>query len=203
MYTANMPIVGTHPEVDEERLIAAVIHRKSPQSGYTSGDIRHTIVPTYRAVCTFVGLDAVMLIAQMLHETGNLASWWSQRPRRNPAGIGVTGRWRPWQPKDGRWERDGLIWREGVAFSSWEHTAIPAQAGRLLAYALPISDAILPAQYQLIMQALSVRSLPDHYRGIAPTWLGLVQTWAVSKVRPPVGQTYADKIAAIANQLMQ
>ena len=36
-------------------------------------------------------LDPLVAVAQMVLETGNLTSFWSQTPRRNPAGIGVTG----------------------------------------------------------------------------------------------------------------
>src|SRR4051794_14152901 len=52
------------------------------------------IVNLYQRIGEKVGLDWFLAIAQMAHETGSLTSWWSQPPRRNPAGIGVTGAWR-------------------------------------------------------------------------------------------------------------
>ena len=58
--------------------------------GYTDDDVE-TIVDSYYATATAVGLDPLLVVAQMSEETGHLTSFWSQRPRRNFAGIGVTG----------------------------------------------------------------------------------------------------------------
>ena len=93
----------------------------------------------------------MILLAQLVHETGCLTSWWSQRPRRNPAGIGVTGQKRPEQPATGAWQFDEneQIWREGVAFPTWKDDAIPAHIGRMLAYALR-DDQANAAQRELI-----------------------------------------------------
>src|SRR5207244_11928999 len=103
---------------------------------YNETDILNSIVPAYFSVCASVGMEPVMLLAQMIHEPGCLTSWWSQRPRRNPAGFGVTGRTSPNKPTTGAWAlRDGT-WVEGVSFPSWKDDSIPAHAGRLLAYAL-------------------------------------------------------------------
>ena len=105
---------------------------------------------------------AVIMIAQMIHETGALTSWWSQRPRRNPAGIGVTGQTRPEKPATGAWQFDEQagIWKEGVAFPSWKDDSIPAHVGRMLAYALKDSQAN-DAQRALI--ALSLFFQFAHY----------------------------------------
>ncbi len=169
--------------------------RRRPHGGYDDPSIV-TIVDAYFAVCAGVGMDPVMLLAQMVHETGNLTSWWSQRPRRNPAGIGVTGRSSAARPATGAWAlRDG-VWLEGVSFARWSDEAVPAHAGRLLAYALRDEQAT-PAQRALIAQALAVRGLPPGFRGVAPTWRGLNGHWAVP------GTTYADTIATIATRLTQ
>lgn len=162
---------------------------------YTEADIRTAIVPGYFSVCAGVGLDPVLLLAQMIHETGNLTSWWSQRPRRNPAGIGVTGRVSATRPTSGAWAlRDG-VWVEGVSFASWS-VAIPAHVGRLLAYVLR-DDQATAAQQKLIDQALAVRPLPFELRGVAPQLQGLNGHWAVP------GYTYADKLARIARALQE
>ena len=58
--------------------------------GYTEHDVG-VIVDGYYATATAVGLDPLLVVAQMSEETGHLTSFWSQRPRRNFAGIGVTG----------------------------------------------------------------------------------------------------------------
>jgi hypothetical protein len=121
--------------------------------GYSDDDVR-TIVTAYYATATAVGLDPLLVVAQMSEETGHLTSFWSQRPRRNLAGIGVTG-------KKG----------EGLSFPDLK-TAVRAHTGRLLAYSLPVG-AGNQAQNQLIKEALSFRDLPDRLRGAAPTLKGL------------------------------
>jgi hypothetical protein len=158
------------------------------------------IVNDYQRIGEQVGLDWFLAIAQMAHETGSLTSWWSQAPRRNLAGIGVTGAWRPGLP-DGSpgpapgpawaWSEQLGRWLAGVSFSTWGSDAVPAHLGRLLAYALPIGagDA---AQQSLIDHALSYRSLPASHRNSAPTILGLNGRWAVP------GTEYGQRIMALA-----
>jgi len=152
-----------------ERYLRARAH-----GGYSDADI-HTIVADYDATATEAGLDLLLVVAQMVEETGHLTSFWSQRPRRNLAGIGVTG-------KPG----------EGLSFPDLK-TAVRAHTGRLLAYSLPIG-AGNHAQNQLIKEALSFRGLPDRLRGAAQTLRGLAGTWAHDP-------HYADKIARVANDI--
>jgi hypothetical protein len=122
----------------------------------------------------------------MLHETGNLTSWWSQRPRRNPVGIGVTG-------------APGV----GLSFPSWQNDAIPAHVGRLLAYALTDARAT-PQQAGLIATALHWRPLPARTRGSAPTLkpLGRVHNPSGEGWASP-GDQYGAKIAEIARAVQQ
>lgn len=122
------------------------------------------------------GVDPLLAMAQCLHETANLSSWWAERPRRNPAGIGVTG-------EAGK----------GVSFPSWHHSA-RAHVGRLAAYALPIG-AGTAAQRQLITEAAAWRFIPTNRRGAAPTLAGLTGTWSVGDPR------YAEKVAGKANRI--
>jgi hypothetical protein len=152
-----------------ERYLQARAH-----GGYSDADV-HTIVADYDAAATEAGLDLLLVVAQMVEETGHLTSFWSQRPRRNFAGIGVTG-------KPG----------EGLSFPDLK-TAVRAHTGRLLAYSLPIGTGN-HAQNQLIKEALSFRDLPDRLRGAAPTLRGLAGTWAHDP-------HYADKIARVANDI--
>jgi N-acetylmuramoyl-L-alanine amidase len=142
--------------------------------GYSDADVRN-IIAFYYAVAPSVGLDPLLVVAQMIEETGNLTSFWSQRPRRNPAGIGVTG-----EPG------------AGVSFPNWK-TATRAHTGRLLAYSLA-KNSENQAQANLINEALSFRPLPDSLRGVAPTLAGLVGTWAHDP-------QYAANISRIANQI--
>ncbi|MBK9711572.1 MAG: glucosaminidase domain-containing protein [Kouleothrix sp.] len=166
-----------------------------PHGDYDAHAITNVIVPGYLAVCAAGDVDPLLALAQLIHETGCLSSWWSQRPRRNPAGIGVTGRTSHTRPPIGTWEIQGNIWVEGRRFDTWAADAIPAHVGRLLAYALPEGGETQP-QRRLIGQALSYRRLPGMYRGIAPTWGALGGTWAVP------GNDYGDRLADIARAIM-
>jgi hypothetical protein len=157
------------PAAQAERYLLARAH-----GGYSAADVR-SIVADYYATATAVGLDPLLVVAQMVEETGHLTSFWSQRPRRNLAGIGVTG-------KPG----------EGLSFPDLK-TAVDAHTGRLLAYSLPI-HAANQAQNQLIKEALSFRMLPDRLRGAAPTLQGLAGTWAHDPL-------YAEKLAGVANDI--
>jgi flagellum-specific peptidoglycan hydrolase FlgJ len=141
---------------------------------YSDADVRD-ILKKYNAACKTAGIDPLLVVSQMVLETGNLASEWSQPPKRNPAGIGVTG-------KPG----------EGIKFSSWDK-AVNAHVGRLLAYALPKGEGT-QAQRKLVAEALKVRPLPDNRLGVAPKLKGLSKTWAMDP-------KYADKITGIANEM--
>jgi hypothetical protein len=145
-----------------------------PHGEYSEADVTR-IVRLYYQTARAAGLDPLLAVAQMAEETAHLTSFWSQRPRRNFAGIGVTG-----QP--------GV----GLSFPDLK-SGIHAHLGRLLAYALPIG-AEDPDQKQLITEALAARPLDDSLRGVAPTLRGLAGRWAGDP-------EYASKIAAVANAI--
>jgi len=193
-FSADSPILSNNILGTAEQCSRFMMARAHGE--YNATDIAGAIVPAYFAVCASVGMDPVMLLAQMIHETGCLTSWWSQRPRRNPAGIGVTGRTSPTQPASGAWAQRENVWAEGVSFPSWKDDSIPAHAGRLLAYALR-DDQANDTQRAMIQRAMSYRPLPAQFRGVAPTWRGLNGRWAVP------GTTYSDKIAEIANAMLR
>jgi len=174
---------------------------------YTEYDVRAVIVPAYFEVCARGGINPLLAISQMIHETGNLTSWWSQRPRRNPAGLGVTGEVRSEDPGDpDRWafHAERGEYRAGLSFPSWDEHAVPVHAGRLLAYAAPSSAVLTRAQRELIDIALRARPLPDRLRGTAPTLEGLVGSWAVPGWQTSGGRevSYAESIAAIASRIV-
>jgi hypothetical protein len=161
------------------------------------------IVEHYQRIGELVGLDWFLALAQMAHETGSLTSWWSQPPRRNPAGIGVTGAWKPGLP-DGTpgpapgpawaWSDRLGRWLEGVSFPTWASDAVPAHLGRLLAYALPPGTGDM-TQQSLIARAIGYRSLPASHYGCAPTIVGLNGRWAVP------GTDYGQRIMALAEAM--
>jgi hypothetical protein len=170
-------VTGASPLAAAPRATAAqfeVYVRSRPHGGYTDANVR-TIVRLYDTTARSVGLDPLLVVAQMVLETGNLSSEWSQRPRRNPAGIGVTG-----EPG------------EGVSFPNWK-AAVRAHVGRLLAYSLA-AGAENATQLALIDEALTWRALPDHLRGAATSLSGLAGTWAADR-------QYATKIVRLANEI--
>lgn len=178
---------------------------------YTAYDVRE-MVRAYQRQCAAVGLDWFLAWAQTWHETGGLGSFWSQRPRRNPAGIGVNGDVQPGHAANGRptpqpgkdWAYDDSVglWRAGLSFATWADHAIPAHLGRLLGYALPL-DQMNAQQRQLFTRATQARPLPTAILGTAPVikLLGAMhnptgQGWADD------GEFYGRSIAKIANSLV-
>lgn len=178
---------------------AAYILNRNPKPLYTSYDISVNILPWYWQYCTQTGVDPCITVAQMIHETANMSSWWSDRPRRNPAGIGVTGEKKssappPDESHQWAWHATEQKWHKGISFSSWNLSAT-AQVGRLCAYAT-VPATRTAAQTALVDAALAYRSLPANFHGVAPTLEGLNGRWAYP------GTTYADKIAQIANAIV-
>jgi hypothetical protein len=162
----------TGPRANQQAFARYMLARE--HGSYTSDDVQ-AILRRYVNTSKLVGLDPLLIVSQMVLETGNLTSHWSQRPRRNPAGIGVTG-------------EPGV----GISFPTWDK-AVHAHVGRLLAYAIPKGGGN-PPQRELIKEALAVRPLPDNRRGCAPTLEGLAGTWAMDL-------KYADKITRVANEI--
>jgi hypothetical protein len=134
----------------------------------------------------------------MAHETGYMTSFWSARPQRNPAGLGVEGRSSTTDPNQPGWVFNSQrnMWEKGLSFASWEEEAIPAHIGRMLAYALR-DDQATPAQKAMIDKALAYRALPANLRGVAPTIVGLNGRWAYP------GTTYGQRILAVMLRLRQ
>lgn len=170
--TPDSPLLA--PERGPSNRVVARILRV-PHGSYDEAAVRQ-IVGRYYATCPPVGLDPLVVCAQMILETASLSSEWASPAHNNPAGIGVTG-----EPG------------KGVTFPNWD-VAVRAHAGRLLAYALPIGSET-PGQRALIEEALAWRTLPDDYRGKAPTLAGLVRRWAMDV-------EYANSIARLANEIM-
>lgn len=169
-----------------------------PNRPYVAYDIQ-MIVQTYQRLGDEAGVDWFLALAQVCHETDHLRSWWCQRPRRNPAGIGVTGysvEGAPDAPPNGdamRWAfRDGR-WYEGVSFEKWDNNAVAAHLGRLLAYALAMPQT--DYQSRMIDYALAFRPLGASSRGIAPTICGLNGRWAYP------GTEYGQRIIALRDQM--
>jgi len=149
-----------------------------PHGTYAQADVQ-AIAAEYFSVAGPLGLDPLLAASQMIEETAHLSSFWSQPPRHNMAGIGVTG-----EPG------------AGVSFPTAAE-GVRAHIGRLLAYALK-KGTETPGQSSLIAEALAFRWLPDDRRGVAPTLAGLAGPgrWAADP-------QYATKVAWVANQVTQ
>jgi hypothetical protein len=158
--------------VSPAALVGAIL--RHAHGAYTAYDL-DLIIARYCHASQTAGLDPLLVVAQLCHETAYLSSWWSQRPRRNPAGLGVNG-----QPG------------QGLSFATWE-LAVSAHLGRLLAYALP-QEIGSATQQALIAASLALRPLPARFRGVAPRLAGLAGTWATDA-------GYAARISAVANAL--
>jgi hypothetical protein len=204
MSTDILPTVTTQSQIVAharctQPQAGSYILSRQPTPAYTSSDIALIILPAYWSVAVQCGIDPCVVIAQMIHETANMSSWWSQRPRRNPAGIGVTGETRtdappPDDAANWAYNENTKRWHKGLSFPSWKDS-IPAHVGRLAAYAIPVSERT-SAQQDIINQALAYRPLPDRLHGCAPTLEGLNGTWAFP------GTNYANRLASIANEMI-
>jgi hypothetical protein len=204
--TENTPLLSP-PRATEGQARAFIVGRGS--TAYTDSDIA-LIVSFYWAFAVPVGLDPLLAVAQCIHETSDqghpISSWWARRPRRNPAGIGVTGASKTTDPNDPHnWAPDPplhpTVWRAGLSFPTWE-VAVKTQVGRLLAYALPSGHGT-DAQKDLITFALNERPLPASLRGTAPTLksLGARHNPTGNGWASP-GDQYGERIAAIARAIV-
>ncbi|MEI7771519.1 MAG: hypothetical protein WCI67_16120 [Chloroflexales bacterium] len=199
--TEESPIFGP-ATATEEQVSQCILSR--PTGAYTDHDVAGVIVPTYFLYCENLRVNPVIPIAQMLYETANLTSWWAARPRRNPAGIGVSGARQAAAPAGGgawAYSQDTRFWLAGVSFDSWEHDAIPAHVGRLLAWCLrPAERSAM--QGALIARALSYRPLAARHHGSARSlkMLGKRHNLSGEGWASP-GTTYGRSIAALALQL--
>ena len=211
MFTENNPILAP-TSAQPDQAIGYILARGS----IYSPDSIATIVGHYWRFAPEVGIDPVLAIAQCIHETSErdpatgkwlpLSSWWAQRPRRNPAGLGVTGRTERSEPRDAAtaWAFDDRtgVWRHGLSFPSW-HVSSRAHLGRLLAYALT-DEQMDQAQRSLMDEALSWRPFPADLRGTAPILKQLGarhnpkgRGWAFP------GDTYGRKIAEVARAIVE
>lgn len=206
-YTEDSPILGA-TTATPGRLFDILAPRFPIRSNdpnlYTRADVRD-ILEAYWQACIPVGVNPLLAVSQMLHETGYLVSFWAQRPQRNAAGIGITGKHSQVKPPntDGwKYNTQRNRWEMGVSFKSWKQHSIPAHVGRLLAYVLPAGDGS-PEQLALRSQGLAARALPSVCFGSVTTLkdLGKVHNrsgygWADD------GKLYGQMIAKIATSLV-
>jgi Mannosyl-glycoprotein endo-beta-N-acetylglucosaminidase len=160
-----------------------------------------------------VGLDPALTIAQSIKETGWFKSWWYQEPRRNPAGIGVSGAWLPGptNPDPTRWvtsrpgDPRGQGFTKGLTYTSYAAGTL-TQIYRLTQWAsltfeplaakwastgtlTPNKQAPTSAAKAASGTATTINQLGRHHN---PNHIG----WA------DPGDTYGHDIARIANTIL-
>jgi hypothetical protein len=138
------------------------------------------------------GIRADVLLCQMCIETGYLTSWWSQPPRRNMAGIGVTGEVSGSNPNSNAWafkSEDGK-WYKGYSFADWQAAAM-AHFGHMSAYCF--SDEINNASQHDPRYSAAKQFFKQ--KGIQPAKVltDLNGVWAVP------GPTYGQHIEEVFN----
>lgn len=168
----------------------------------------------YAVACDLAGLDTWLTLGQVAYETGKLTSWWSARPRRNPAGIGVNGQSRktahPTDPEIWPYQSSTQRFVRGYSYPRWvydpdhpgETAAVDAHVSRLLWYA---QLAPFSPDQKLLMDRGRAWGMPDAARGSArtPRELG----WAFNRAKARMmgwafpGWTYGRGIAKHANAL--
>lgn len=189
-FTETTPIIGYTPlDVD-----IVLKHFRNIGGTYTLNDYR-SILLSYDKAAEKGNVNPYLAVAQMAKETDWGRSFWSQRPRRNPAGIGVTGeKSETEKPKD-TWAFDSSenIWKKGYSFPSWE-IAAQAHIGHLLAYVYKQAE-LNDEQLYLVAVDPRAKFIPATTRGKVKLLKDLDGKWAV----PGVG--YGRSIATLANAL--
>jgi hypothetical protein len=214
-YSEHSRLLGT-PKATMAQAIRYILDRLAgKRTDYTTLDIVEVIVPRYWELCVEVGLDPVLLIAQMIHETACLTAALAQRRDkdgkhlRNPAGIGVNGQVSSGPAKGYVWDADHKLYRACVGFKDWATEAIPAHVGRALAYALAPQQRS-QRQQALVTQALGFRSLDLIAHGSAPTLKPLGAIHNPANIGRPEelwvgwakrGEEYGENIAEIAERI--
>jgi hypothetical protein len=198
-YNAESSFIGAAPPYDPAWAVTKII-TNNPYCQYNSADVR-AIVNLYVTYATQAGLDWWLVLCQNMHETGRLSSWWSARPRRNPAGIGVNGRISTVKPAEAGWEYHEIdkVWKKGLTFISWRQ-AVQVHVGHLLCYVYT-DEEMSPEQLRMSAVSPNKPFIPSSYRGSTKQISGLTQRWAYSKVLPPVERQYHNRICAMANTI--
>lgn len=196
-YSEGSPIMGIAPAIDPESIAAQIV---SPH--YSPARV-FDIIDEYWRVASLVGVDPLVAVAQMCHETGSLASFWSAPPQNNPAGIGVTGEWSSTSLPGYTYNTERKRYEKGISFADWLDESIPAHVGRLLAYATRPEERN-KTQQACVDYALTYRGLPANMHGSAPTLkqLGKAHNPTGGGWASP-GVDYGAKIAAKANWLVE
>lgn len=191
MYTSQDKVLSA-PRIERNLVLKHIREMDSP---YTE-ESRVLIFTEYYQLCVQYGIDPLFVTAQVLLETNNLNSFWSQRPQRNPAGLGVTGQFSR-QPRPGFvFNTQRMRYEEGLSFTHWvgRGGSVRAHVGRLLAYTQKDTN-------DLILEALNVRSLPNTLRGSVTIIKEFSATHNKTKRSWATDPDYGEKIVALMNRI--
>lgn len=175
-----MPLSGADtivlgPAIDFFGAARRYIFGRTVITKYSTADVDY-VLDLYSDACLAGQVDHELAITQMVHETAALTSDWSQPPRRNPAGIGVTGA----LGADGQ--------PVGQMFDTWLE-AVQCHVGLLLCYRYATNAEGTPSQQRLIRVCTSFR--PSVPRGVAVTIAEMATKWAAD-------QEYTNKLVAMS-----
>jgi Mannosyl-glycoprotein endo-beta-N-acetylglucosaminidase len=122
-------IVGS--SVVSSDAVKSLLTKRNPNPPLEVIDIYYSLEPQW-------GIRADLLLSQNFLETEYLKSWWSQPPRRNPAGIGVTGETsRDSKQGDPAWAlREDGVWVKGYSFADWK-ASVQAHFAHMSGYCYP------------------------------------------------------------------
>jgi len=139
------------------------------------------------------GIRADVLICQMCLETEYLKSQWSKPPRRNMAGIGVTGATLSTNPNSKAWDYNAetKLWEAGYSFPDWT-AAVQAHYAHMSGYcfANQINNARqFDPRWDALMDKLKKMGNPPP----AKVLTDLNNRWAVP------GPTYGEGIEGVLN----
>lgn len=161
------------PPVDFPAATKRYIVARTVRTPYSDLEVDY-IINLYREACKTGNVDIELALTQMVHETAALTSDWSQPPKRNPAGIGVTG----------------ALGADGQPLGQWFETwldSVQAHVGLLLAYRFAAGQGN-EGQQRLINHLLTFRSPP---RAVGSTVGQMAAKWAADTA-------YVSKLSAIA-----
>lgn len=203
-YHPGSPLLGS-PARNAGLLISAYL-RLTAQSPHPA-TAREAQAREYVASCAACGLDPAIVMAQVIHETGALTSWWCQPPRHNPAGISVTGETSPserpgyvYNPGTGRYHR-GSVYVSLVA-------AVEPHVARLLCYACGPED-LAGRDLKTLERRRLIASAPTFPRPCLGTAATLAALGQRHNPKPATcgwawpGEDYGAKLAIWANRLAE
>lgn len=191
-YTEQSLLQGYTPLPMQQCLYALTQKHKSTP-WYTRTDFLY-ILGLYDRTAQLVNIHPLLAVAQMIKETAWCTSFWSRRPQRNPAGLGVTGEISKVRKDTPDWvyNKERVRWEKGLSFSDWKYS-VNAHLAHLLTYMYTDSQ-LSPAQQHLLIY--DVRAHLVTQRGHVHVLHDLDGKWNASAT-----SKYGASIAAIANTL--